>query len=110
LVREDGGADPTLLASLVLAAADFDTTTAETWAGRLEDIQSLLPISPYGALDVDMLETKLPCAGTALAKKEALKKSPQSSDGTESGQKKRRKRKKILPKSYDPNVPPNPGN
>ena len=121
LLRADRGADPRFLAGLVLSAADCDMAAAELWAGRMENVETLLSrakskeamegvrTSLAGKIDVDLLESR-PFANVSNPIRSGTKGGEIKGVGdVKTEEKKRRKRKKIMPKSFDPNVVPDPG-
>lgn len=120
LLRADRGADPRFLAGLVLSAADCDMAAAELWAGRMENVETLLSrakskeamegvrTSLAGKIDVDLLESR-PFANVSNPIRSGTKGGEIKGVGdVKTEEKKRRKRKKIMPKSFDPNVVPDP--
>ncbi|CAG8590246.1 10636_t:CDS:10, partial [Ambispora leptoticha] len=88
--------DSQALAGLIIAYSQYDVSLAEKYES------SLATIKHSKNIDVDFLEKNIP--GVKRYKKPDAK----SDNMGKSSVKKRRKRKPLLPKNFDPNVPPDP--
>ncbi|KAJ3088934.1 Signal recognition particle core component [Quaeritorhiza haematococci] len=92
------------VAGLVMAYAEFDPAQAEKYQAYLPDVT---PFGQDGPLDVDSLENAFSGPKNYMRKVDGAS-GEQASVETTQKAKKKRKRKILLPKNYDPNVPPDP--
>ncbi|CAI2164831.1 18954_t:CDS:10 [Funneliformis geosporum] len=91
--------DTQAIAGLVSAYSHYDIEKAEKYVTSLPEINS----GDGMDIDVDSIEKFVPGV------KKSYKKTDTKSDGlSQKTQVKKRKRKPLLPKSYDPSIPPDP--
>jgi len=88
------------LAQLIIAYTQFDPEKAQMYSKQL-------PPLDFQDTDIDLLESTNWMMGSKLIKKSTLKPDPAGSKA-EVEKKRKKKRKIILPKNFNPDVPPNP--
>lgn len=88
------------LAQLIIAYAQFNPKKAQMYSKQL-------PPLDFQDTDIDLLENTNWMMGSKLIKKSTLKPDYTGSK-TEVEKKRKKKRKIILPKNFNPDVPPNP--
>ncbi|CAG8463295.1 8731_t:CDS:10 [Paraglomus occultum] len=89
--------DSQAIAGYIMALANYDISSAESHES------SLPPLDTKSVADIDKLENVVPGVRKAYKKTDA-----KSDDVSKTTTKKKHKRKPLLPKNYDPNVPPDP--
>ncbi|CAG8829083.1 26036_t:CDS:2, partial [Racocetra persica] len=98
LVKDDP-LDIQALAGLVASYSQYDVNLAEKYESSLPDISTSMEI------DVESLEKVVPGVKKSYIKKADTKTMEKQTKATP---KKKKKRKPLLPKNYDPAVPPDP--